>query len=344
MRVGCLAAACALLAVGPAPAVIEVLMPLEDVIQKQSTFVFTAKVDKIDPDKPGVVMTIGATLKGKVPITRLPINLTGDAYAKKRDHTAQLLKRLAPKQEIVVFVLAQGKQYIGLAYTNGTWFQLIAPEEGDKPVWSFTHCEPYLRRTFTGTTAEMQRAVADSVAGKKTAPPPNAKEKPGLGPEVEAKDKGQRTKDKEEPAGTASSFVLCPLSFSGGGSLFAVIPTVAIGGVISLLAMLFPAVFGGLTGQLKRWMAVISVASLNSTLLFLHDWLAAGSAAWWASQTVLWLAMTLLTVVGVLWAWQRQMRERRPGRFLLRHEAGSVSPGPVGPGRQPLRASPAADP
>jgi len=324
---GGLALALLVLAVSRAPAVIEVLMPLEDVIQKQSTFIFTAKVEKIDPDKPGVVMTIGDTLKGKVPLARLPINLTGDAYAKKRDHTAQLLKRLAPKQEVVVFVKVESKQYIALAYANGTWFQLIAPEEGDKPVWSFTHCEPYLRRTFKGTTAEMQQAVADSVAGKKTAPAPNPKEKPGLGPEVQEKDEGGRMKDEESPAASGSSFNLHPSSFQGG-PLFAVIPTVAIGGVVSLLAMLFPAVFGGLTGQLKRWMAVISVASLDSTLLFAHDLLTSEfPGKWWGTKTALWLAMTLITVAGVLWAWRRQMRELALNRDTEGNASGTLPSG-----------------
>jgi outer membrane protein assembly factor BamB len=92
--------------------------------------------------------------------------------------------------------------------------------------------------------------------------------------------------------------------------LFAVIPSVAIGGVLSLLAMLFPAVFGGLTGQLKRWLAFISVASLNSTLVWLHDWFAPElQGNWWGTQTALWLTMTAITAAGVLWAWRRHLRE-----------------------------------
>jgi outer membrane protein assembly factor BamB len=278
------------IAPSPAHALIEALMPLEEVIQKQSTFIFTAKVDRLDPDKPAVVLTVDEALKGKVPFTRLPINLTGDSYAKRHEHTQQLLKRLTPKLGLVLFVSREGKQYIALGYTNGTWFQLTATDDGENPVWRFTHCEPYLRRTFKGTTAEMQKTVADSLAGKKAAPKPDAKEKPGLGPEVEEK-------PKDKPSASAGS----------DGPLFAVIPTVAIGGIVSLLAMLFPAVFGGLTGQLKRWAAVIAVASLNSTLLFLHDWLALPGS--WGTQATLWLAMTLVTILGVLWAWRRQLRQ-----------------------------------
>ncbi|HEX5273461.1 MAG TPA: PQQ-binding-like beta-propeller repeat protein [Gemmataceae bacterium] len=279
------------LAAPPARAVIEALIPLETLIHKQSEFIFTAKVDKIDPDKPGVVLEAGDALKGKAPFTRLPVNLTGDDYAKEHQHTPQLLKRLAPKLPVVLFVVKRDKRYVALGYSNGTWFQMTAEADAENPVWAFTHCEPYLRRTFKGTTDEMRTAVADSLAGKAKAPEPDRDEKPGLGPEVEPK------KTQPPVAGGAPD-----------GPLFAVVPTVAIGGLLSLLAMLFPAVFGGLTGQLKRWTAVISVASLNSTLLFLHGWLAPRwSGSWWATKMGLWVIMTVVTALGVLWAWRRQL-------------------------------------
>jgi outer membrane protein assembly factor BamB len=299
---GCLALALILgLAVSPARAVIEALIPLETLVNKQSEFIFTAKVDKIDPDKPSAVLEVGEALKGKVPFTRLPINLTGDNYAKEHKHTPQLLKRVAPKLPVVLFVVKREKRYIALGYSNGTWFQMTADEGAENPVWAFTHCEPYLRRTFKGTTAEMKTTVADSVAGKAAAPKPDADEKPGLGPEVEEK-KGEG-KEEKKPLAAADGGAT-------GGPLFAVVPTVAIGGLLSLLAMLFPAVFGGLTGQMKRWTAVISVASLNSTLLFLHDWLAPpGSGSWWATKMGLWVMMTVVTALGVLWAWRRQLTD-----------------------------------
>lgn len=148
---GCLAIVGVLvLAISPARAVIEAPMPLEAFVQKQAEFIFNAKVDKLDPEKPSVVLEAGEAIKGKFPINRLPINLTGDTYAKKNTHTPQLLKRLAPKLAVVVFAMKQDKQYIGLVYSNGTWFQITAPSDEDKPVWSFTHCEPYLRARSRG--------------------------------------------------------------------------------------------------------------------------------------------------------------------------------------------------
>ncbi len=95
------------------------------------------------------------------------------------------------------------------------------------------------------------------------------------------------------------------------GPVFAVVVPVLVGGPLALLAMLFPAVFGGLTGQLRRWLALLSIASLNSTLYFLYGWswfysLLKGS--WWGSPLALWIIMSLSTVAGTLWAWRRQVK------------------------------------
>ena len=50
--------------------------------------------------------------------------------------------------------------------------------------WSLTHGEPTLRRTYTGTTAELRQLLIDHLAGKAKLPMANQKEPPGFGPEV----------------------------------------------------------------------------------------------------------------------------------------------------------------
>ena len=165
-------------------AVIQVLMPLQSLID-DSDDIFLAQVERIDPDKPAVVLTVGEKLKGASSFQRLPINLTGDKEAAKDKHTAKLLKRLAPDLPVIVCVKKQDKGGVmALAFTNGTWFQLRGTPDGEQTHWAFTHCEIYLRRTFKGTTDELKQTITDSLAGKKKPPPPNAKEPAGLGPEV----------------------------------------------------------------------------------------------------------------------------------------------------------------
>lgn len=162
----------------PVWAVIQVLMPLQGLI-KDSDTIFMTKVSRIDPDRPAMVLELGAAHKGQPTFKRLPVNLTGD----KEKHTPELLKRIAVDAPILVFARQQKKnEWMALAFTNGTWFQLLGTTEGDQTRWAFTHCETYLRRTFKGTTAQLDETVKGVVAGTQKAPPPNPKEPPGFGP------------------------------------------------------------------------------------------------------------------------------------------------------------------
>ncbi|HZZ74214.1 MAG TPA: hypothetical protein VFE24_18405 [Pirellulales bacterium] len=168
------------LAVPPVMALIERVTPLSSVI-KDSDYIVTAKVERLAPDKPGMVLAVIDDLQGKAPFRRLAVNLTGD----KEKDSPKLLERLATDLPVVLFVTELNKKLLGLGYSNGTWFQIVGEPEGDNFRWSFTHCEPFLRRTFKGPTAEMATLVRDILAGKKKAPPVDTKELPGLGPKVE---------------------------------------------------------------------------------------------------------------------------------------------------------------
>jgi outer membrane protein assembly factor BamB len=278
-----------LLAATPVQALITRLTPLRDVLQ-EATFICTVQVESVDADKPAMVLVVDENLKGKAPVRKLPVLFKGDAEARKNKHIPQILKRVAPKLPLVLFVLQRDKKYTAFAYTNGTWFQIIGVESDGMIRWSFTHGEPYLRKTFKGGTDELKQILVDSLAGKKKPPEPDTKEKPGFGPEVEAEKKSDRR------------------STVAGGPVFAVIPTVLVGGPLAILAMLFPAVFGGLMLVMRRWMVALSVLSLNSTLYLVHDWCGRWLAgSWWGTPLALWLTMTVVTLVGLLWAWRRHV-------------------------------------
>jgi outer membrane protein assembly factor BamB len=192
-----------------ANAVITRLVPLREVLT-ESRYIVVARVELVDADKPATVLAVEEDLKkDKFPVRKVAINLTGDAEAKKDDHTGKMLKRLAPKLPVVLFIVERDGKYTAFGYTNGTWFQMIANKAADpeKTVFAFTHCEPYLTRTFKGTTEEMRKVVVDGLAGKKP-PDPNPKEPPGFGPEVQSQEKDkdkaptrslQPGKDKQRP-------------------------------------------------------------------------------------------------------------------------------------------------
>jgi hypothetical protein len=179
------AAVAVVLSAAPLYAVITRLVPLREVLAAEQ-FIFVATVESLDPDKPAAVLTVTEDLKGKVPYRRLPVALTGDDGARKERQVPQLLDRLVPQLPLVVFASTRGPRTTAYAYTNGTWFQFTGPADA-KPEdvrFAFTHLEPYLRRTFKGTTAELKQAVADGLAGKKAPPEPDATEPPGIGPAV----------------------------------------------------------------------------------------------------------------------------------------------------------------
>jgi outer membrane protein assembly factor BamB len=315
------------------------------VLVEDSQFIFTAKVTALDPEKPSVVLTLDEdlraradpNLKDKAPFTRLPVNLKGDSEAEKEKHTPQLLKRLAPDLPLVVFVLPKPPGWVALAYTSGTWIQLTGQKgDGDTVRWGFTHCEPYLRRTYHDSTDDLRQVVLDHLTGKKKPPDPDPKVEPGLGPEVKPAEQPKPKQGGQAPSvgraflpgqpGTGrNARATDPAPSYTTGPVFAVIPTVLVGGPLAILALLFPAVFGGLTLFLRRWLVVLTVVSLNSTLWVLHGWLApALKGTWWGSPLALWVGMTLIALAGLVWAWRRQLsaipaEEKQGGKSLPAH-------------------------
>jgi outer membrane protein assembly factor BamB len=261
----------------------------------EATFIIAAKVESLDEKRPAMVLAAEDALKGKPGWAKLPVLLEGDARAKKLKEPPQLLKRLAAKQPLVLFVTKLEPGYAAFAFTNGTWFSLTGTTVDGEVRWSFNHLEPYLRRTYGGTTAEMIATVKDALAGKRKPPPYDEKVKPGLGPEVESKKTGRvRLEDVRVRRG--------------------VIPTVLVGGPLALLALLFPTAFGGW----QRWLALLSTAGTNLTLVSLQWWFAdALVGSWWGTPQALWTAMTALSLVGAVWAWNRHTRAVQLGEAPL---------------------------
>ena len=51
-------------------------------------------------------------------------------------------------------------------FTNGSWFHMLGQKlDGEKTAWTLISGEPYLRRSFKGTTMEMQQLIMDYFAG-----------------------------------------------------------------------------------------------------------------------------------------------------------------------------------
>ncbi len=272
----------------PARAVITRLTPLAEFLN-ESTAIVVAKVESLDKDRPAMMLAVDEVLKGKPAQKKLPVLLKGDRGAIKRKETPQLLNRLAKNFPLVLFIRERKDDRAAFAYSNGTWFSLEGAKVDSEVRWSFSHLEPYLRRTYKGTTSDLVQTVRDALSGKRKPPAVDEKAKPGIGPEI--------TSDKK----TAAPFTT---------PNYAVIPTVLVGGPLAMLAMLFPAVFGGW----KRWLVLLSTAATNSTLFTLQWWYFDSLAGtWWGSTLTLWMAMTAVTVLGIAWAWSRHLGRVQEG-------------------------------
>ncbi|MBI1916674.1 MAG: PQQ-binding-like beta-propeller repeat protein [Planctomycetes bacterium] len=260
-------------------------------ILDEANHVCVVKIESVDPERPAMVLLVDADLKGKLPPRRLPVNLKGDSEGQKLKHPPQLLKRFAKDLPVVLFMSQKPNRFVGFGFSNGTWFQLLGRKDtaSDRVSWMLTHGEPYLRRTFKGTTAEMRQLVEGVLKGTVKAPEPNLKEEPGFGPEVKPSDE----------KGSASG---------GRGPLFAVMPTAVIGAPLALLAMLFPAVMAGMKDVMRRWKVLLAVVSLTSTLLAVYlPFFTRIRDSWWGRVSTFWLVVTAITLVGAFWAWRRNL-------------------------------------
>lgn len=321
-RTSALAVLVLLLFAPAAPAVITKLTPLGEVLESDQ-FIFVAKAEALDPDnkdRPTATFTVIKKLKGAPPFDRIPVNMTGDDEAKKAGDTKTIFERLDTTRELVFFVRKQGKLFNAKVFVEGSWFSAYGQLDADgKTVrWAFLHGEPFLRRTFKGTSAEMVKTVEDALAKKAKPPEPDEKEKPGYGPAV-VKKSGQRTEDRGQGAAeierqtTEDAQRVSTASGRSDGTtaaLFGVIPSFVLAGPLAIIAALFPGVFARMAVGMKRWRAFLVVASTNSTLALLYWVVLTYRAHWladvaWLSPNRFTLYLAVIALVGLVWAGRR---------------------------------------
>ncbi len=291
-----------LLVAAPASAVIMKLTPLAEILEGDD-YILVVAVDKVDPDKPSAVFVVEKKLKGEPPYERIPVNMAGNDEAKKAGDTKTILDRLDSTRKVVFFVSKRGKNHNAKAFVEGSWFSVHGVEDpADKVVrWSFQSGEPFLRRTYKGTSAELIKVIEDGLAKKAKPPAPNEKEKEGYGPAVE----------KKEPKKCDESFRLDDSDSSL--ALFGVIPSVVLLGPLAIIAALFPGVFAPMAIGMKRWRAFLVVASTNSTLalvywLVITEWPSIVPGGWAFGLKAFTVYLTVIAAIGLSWAGRRYRR------------------------------------
>jgi len=337
-----------LLLAAPAHAVILRLVSLQEVLEGEQ-LIFVAAVDSVLPDRPALVLKLDEKLKGDPPFERLMVNMTGDDEAKKGEHTKLMFERLDPGRKVVVFASKKGKRYNAMAFSEGTWFSLLGAvdDDGKTVRWSFLHGEPYLRRTFKGTTAELRQVCVDGLAKKAAPPAPNEKEPAGYGPPVkkigatgpvrevggfspegafaspgrepragQADQGAARESDSADAArGSRPGLAKAPSGLKTraviSSSLFGVIPSLALVGPLAIIAALFPGAAASMAVAMKRWRAFLVVASVNSTVALVY-WLVREQGwlpDWWVfTYQGFTLLLVASTLGGMVWADRRYRR------------------------------------
>lgn len=167
--------------------------------EHDATQIVRVKVTRFEPDNNRLVFDVEEDLKGKLEQRSLPTvwKLEPDSKWEGIRTLPRLLKSFGPDQQAVLFINDTGgfwhnkgnprKNPIAFGFIEGSWFCLESSRREDgKLVWRLAQGEPYLRTTFKGTTAELNKVLVDYLAGKGKLPEP-VKAEPGFGPEYQPK-------------------------------------------------------------------------------------------------------------------------------------------------------------
>jgi hypothetical protein len=181
-----------------APAVIKATSPLE-LFVRDATMIVQVRVTQLDLDKKRMTFEVEQDIKGKMEQRTMPVGwkLEPDSKWEGIRTLPRVLKSFGPEQKAILFINDAGgfwhnkgntrKYPIAFGFINGSWFVLESTKlDAGKLLWRLAQGEPYLRTTFKGTTAELNKVLVDHATGKGKLPEP-VKSEPGFGPEVESK-------------------------------------------------------------------------------------------------------------------------------------------------------------
>jgi hypothetical protein len=181
-----------------AQGVIKATSPLK-LFVRDATQIVQVRVTKLDAEKRRLVFDVEQNIEGEWEQRSMNVVWKFEPDSKWEGIRAlpRLLKSFGPDQQAILFINDAGgfwhnkgnerKNPIAFGYTNGSWFCLESTKlDNGKLLWTLAQGEPYLRSTFKGTTAELNKVLVDHLAGKGKLPDP-VKEEPGFGPEYKPK-------------------------------------------------------------------------------------------------------------------------------------------------------------
>ena len=147
-------------------AFIERTYTVRQILDACTNIVF-GKVEKVNTKRQTAVIAVEENVKGTSNLTQIKMNF-GVGQRRPESTPEKMVALLEVGKPIIVFY--EHRQAINsLGYVSGKWFQTrsSAPEGW----WNFTHLDPYMARTFRGTTKEFQKVVRKVLAGEEWTPP-----------------------------------------------------------------------------------------------------------------------------------------------------------------------------
>jgi hypothetical protein len=178
--------------------VIKATSPLQ-LFVRDGTYIVQVRVTQFAPEKNRLVFDVEQDVKAKLEDRSMNVVWKVEPDSKWEGIRAlpRLLKCLGPGEQAILFINDEGgfwhnkgatrKNPIAFGYTNGSWFCMESTKlDNGKLLWRLAQGEPYLRTTFKGTTAELNKVLTDHLAGKGKLPDP-IKTEPGFGPEYQLK-------------------------------------------------------------------------------------------------------------------------------------------------------------
>src|SRR5262245_26358129 len=153
----------------PAPAYVEAIMPLTQVIT-ESTVIVEGEVKTHDAQKKIATIKVGKAIKGKSNFETIKITYGGGQFW----HPEGIPKHLVPGAPVLIFYNDALQSQV---YLNRFFFQLYgdAGAPPDKAWWSMTHIEIRMNRTFNGTVPQLTETVKKVQTGKEKPPAPAGK-------------------------------------------------------------------------------------------------------------------------------------------------------------------------
>ena len=178
--------------------VIKATSPLQ-LFVRDSTQIVRVRVTQFNAENKRLMFDVEEDIKGKMPQRNMPAawKLEPDSKWEGIRALPRVLKCFGPDQQAILFINDAGgfwhnkgnerKNPIAFGFTDGSWFCLESTKLDDgKLLWRLAQGEPYLRTTFKGTTADLNKILVNHLAGKGKLPDP-VKAEPGFGPEYQPK-------------------------------------------------------------------------------------------------------------------------------------------------------------